>query len=126
MTGMYEFDLFKDLDKAGVAEIHVDLLAGNVTGSPSADLIEAARRAPVIMADLCRRQGGRIDEFTEVSVRFWTDPIDARFDVTVADRHGRKSTLEYSGRPARRLTVLDQLGRLRPKPPANDVRLGAQ
>lgn len=118
LTGCYEFDLFEDLKRSGVSELTIDLLAGSVEPAIlSAQLVEAARQAPSSLAHLCERQQGDVGAFVGARARFWLDHTGARIDVTVADRRGRKTTIEYAGVPAARVSVLDELGRQRPKRP---------
>lgn len=116
LTGMYDHDLMASLTTGENSEIVFDFLTGVVaTSKSSSELEEAARRAPTALALLVVEQGGDIGEFDRASARFWTDQTGGRFDVTVEDCRGRRTTREYRGSPGVRLTTLDALGRRRPK-----------
>ena len=117
MIGVHELDVFGEAAGSAGGAIAVDFLAGTVVeGDPSSSLRHAAWRYRDALADLCARHGGSIDDFRELKVRYWSIHGDRRFDVTVEDAAGRRSTTEYGGLAAQRLKVVDSQGRMRPKP----------
>ena len=102
--------------------ITVDLLQGTVLEhGASIKLTSQIRQCSVALEGLARSQGASCREFTEITVRFWTNELTNRFSVSVRDRDGRRTTTEFTGRPGKRVRVLDALGRPRPLPPTKVV-----
>jgi hypothetical protein len=119
MIGYYEMDVFGEAGRSPGGAIIVDFLHGTVLeGEASPSLRKAVGLYRDALAALCTNAGGSIEDFRELKVRFWASYTKARFTITVEDSAGRRSTTEYGGLPGQRVKVLDQLGRLRPKPSA--------
>jgi len=117
LIGHYETDVFDEASRSGGGSLTIDLLAGRVTeGTASEALSEAVSLYREALADLCVKAGGSVAELSQAKVRYWSDPLDRGFAVTIEDANGRRSTTEYAGVPGRRPKVMDALGRLRPKP----------
>jgi hypothetical protein len=118
LIGVYEMDVFGEAARSPGGTLTVDFLEGIVAeGRPSSSLQRDVALYRDALVRLCENAGGSIADFREAKVRYWSDPLSPRFSVTVVDRAGRRSTTEYAGVPGRRVKVLDELGRLRPKPP---------
>ena len=117
MIGVYETDVFGEAAGSAGGAITVDFLAGTVVeGDASPGLRDAVALYRDALPGLCARHGGSVDEFSELKVRYWSVPTGRRFAVTVEDASGRRSTTDYGGLPAKRLKLIDERGRLRPKP----------
>lgn len=119
MIGVYEMDVFGEAAGSPGGAITVDFLEGAVVeGDASTGLREAVALYRAALPGLCAKHGGAIDDFRTLKVRYWSTHTDRRFDVTVEDSSGRRSTTEYGGLAAERLKAVDGHGRLRPKPHA--------
>jgi hypothetical protein len=117
MIGIFQTDVFGEAGDSAGGAITVDFLEGAVVeGDASSSLRRAVALYRGALPDFCARHGGSIDELRELKVRYWSSHTDRRFDVTVEDSCGRRSTTQYGGIAAERLKVLDGHGRLRPKP----------
>ena len=116
LIGHYEMDVFGEASRSPTRSIIVDFLNGVVVeGECSPSLVEAVSRYRMALHELCSKAGGSIAEIREAKVRYWSDDLLERFVVSLEDAAGRRSTTEYAGIPGRRVKVMDQLGRLRPK-----------
>ena len=117
MIGVYDLRVFEEARLAADGAMRVDFLAGSVVeGEASWGLREAVRAYRRVLPDFCARHGGALDDFRELTVRYWSVLEGPRFSVTVEDAAGRRSTTVYGGLPGQRLKLLDGQGRLRPKP----------
>ena len=120
LIGHYEMDVFGEASRSPDRSIIVDFLNGVVVeGECSPSLAAAVSRYRVALQELCSKAGGSFAEIREAKVRYWSDVLGLRlgdrYSVTLEDATGRRSTTEYAGIPGRRVKVMDQLGRLRPK-----------
>jgi hypothetical protein len=116
MIGVYQMDVFGEAAKSPEGYILVDFIAGSSSGAqPSASLAKAISLYAQALDELCKRHGIRADAFCELKACYSMDSYGQRFVVTVQDQNGRSSTDEYVGVPGRRVMVLDELGRVRPK-----------
>lgn len=117
LIGVYELDVFGDAARSPGGFITVDFLRGCVRGGrPSTRLADAVRLYRKALPRLCQRQGVAVSDFVELTVRYSTTPIEPRFMVTVTDRNGRQSGVEYGGFDGQRVKMIDGGGRLRPRP----------
>jgi hypothetical protein len=117
LMGGYDFDVFADAARSEGGAVAINFLNGEVVeGQASQELRDTLTRAPEAVAKLCAGCGASPEAFRELTARFWSDHVGPRFAVTVEDSAGRRSTIEYEGRPGRRVDILDPLGRRRPKP----------
>lgn len=117
MIGHYEMDVYGEAQRSREGSITVDFLQGSVIeGEPSPSLTRSVALYRDAFVMLCSKSGGSVTDFVEAKARFWSDPLDRRFSVIVEDRSGRRSTTDYSGNPGQRVKVLNDLGRLRPRP----------
>lgn len=119
MIGVFQTDVFGEAAGSAGGAITVDFLGGAVVeGDASLGLSRAVALYRDALAGLCAKHGGSISDFRELKVRYWSSHADRRFDVTVEDASGRRSTTDYGGNAAERLKVVDSQGRRRPKPHA--------
>lgn len=119
MIGYYAMDVFGEASRSPGGAITVDFLNGHVVeGEASRSLQRAVALYRGAFSKICTAAGGSIGEVTEAKARFWQTPLGPRFVVSVVDAAGRSSTTEYAGIPGKRVRVLDELGRARPKPPS--------
>ena len=117
MIGVYEMDVFGEAARSREGVITVDFLLGEVVeGQPSVSLAHAVALYGEAFTGLCASVGAQVEDVKEARVRYWSDGIQRRFTVTVADLAGRRSATEYGGIPGQRVKILDELGRLRPMP----------
>jgi len=117
LIGHYDMDVFGEASRSEGQALTVDFLAGRVVDGTATDSLAAAvllyRDA---LAKLCSGAGGSAAELREATVRYWSDTLGPRYDVTIEDANGHRSTTEYVGVPGKRPKFIDALGRLRPKP----------
>ena len=119
IIGHREMDVYGDAERSRERAITVDFLHGVVIeGEPSTSLVEAVALYRAAFAELCSKAGGSIADVVEAKARFWSDPLNRHFTVTITDRGGRRSATNYAGIPGQRVKILDPLGRLRPRPSA--------
>jgi hypothetical protein len=116
LVGVYEMDIFGEVTRSPEGYIEVDFLAGTSSGgTPSPDLERAIALYKKGLSDLCEKHGTTPAAFRQLTARY---SGRRHIVVTVTDAAGRHSSREFVGTPARRPRVLDQLGRVRPKPKA--------
>jgi hypothetical protein len=117
MIGLYEMDIFGEAEASPEGFMEVDFLNGKIAGGkPSPGLARAIKLySEEALPRLCESHGATISDFQELKVRFWRPLLAGRFEVAVEDRQSRRATAEYEGSPAKRVKVLDPLGRIRPK-----------
>jgi hypothetical protein len=119
MIGVFEIDVFGEAGCSESGAMMVDLLEGIVVeGDPSPSLRRAVELYRDALPEFCSGHGGSIGDFRELKVRYWSTRTDRRLAVTVEDPSGRRSTTLYGGIAAKRLKMVDDRGRLRPKPHA--------
>ncbi len=117
LIGVYEMDVFGEASRSPGGVLTVDFLHGSVVeGKASPSLVEAVSLYHAALAKLCSSAGGSVRELREAKVRYWSDYLRHRFAVIIEDGAGRRSTTEYAGIPGQRVKIIDELGRLRPKP----------
>jgi hypothetical protein len=122
MIGYYPTDIYGEAAKSAERFVEVDFLNGTAAGAPvSHGLTRAISLYKQAFRELCKRHGTSAGAFAELTVRYVADARGRRFFVTVADRAGRRVVDEYHGVPGKRVTILDALGRRRPKPGRNVV-----
>ena len=115
MIGNYMMDIHGEAADSPEGFITVDFLIGETSGGrPSASLSKSISLYSTALRDLCRKHGGTADAFSELKVRFSRDFYGRRrFVVSVRDNYGRRACDEYID--GKRVKVLDELGRIRPK-----------
>jgi hypothetical protein len=114
LVGFYEMDVFGEASRSPEGYILVDFLTGTSSGAvPSPYLAKAIASYQKGLADLCEKHGTTPAAFQELTARY---SGRGHIVVTVMDEAGRHSSREFVGTPARRPRVLDQQGRVRPKP----------
>jgi hypothetical protein len=117
MIGLYEMDVFGEAERSPGGAIVVDFLDGSVVeGEASPGLRRAVGLYRGALPALCSKHGGSIEDFKALKVRYRRTHTECRFDVTIEDSAGIRSTTEYGGVPGKRVKILDGHGRLRPKP----------
>jgi hypothetical protein len=115
LVNRWQMEIFEEARRSPEGFITVDFLTGTTRGgAPSASLARDIALFPDALADLCRRHDTSFAIFKELTARYCVEKGARRFQVTVADHHGRRSVDEYDGN-GRRLKVLDPLGRIRRK-----------
>ena len=123
MIGHYEMDVFGEAARSQEGAITVDFLLGEVVeGQPSVSLTHSVALYGKAFTGVCASAGVLVEDVREAQVRYWSDGLQRRFTVTVADLAGRRSTTEYGGIPGQRVKILDELGRLRPMPSRDYAR----
>lgn len=117
MIGVHQMDVYGEAAASAEGYIEVDLLTGTTAGATPSDGLSRAIElyATRALPDICSRHGVSPSAFRELRVRFWRSHASGRFRVHVTDANGRSASGEYEGLPARRLKVLDHLGRARPR-----------
>jgi hypothetical protein len=117
LIGVYEIDVYGEVRRSPGGAITVDFLAGKcIDAAVSPYFADAVARYRDGLTDLCAKHGVPASSFRELTARYSVDRQAGWFiTVTVSDHHGHHSIDEYVGTPARRIQVLDRLGRIRPK-----------
>jgi len=113
---VYGTNIFGEAVSSPEGFITVDFLTGKSEGAlPSSFLKRAITEYRDAFAALCRKHGTSPSAYREMTARYSEDIYGRRLVVTLEDNRGRRSVDEYIGTPGRRVKVLDQLGRIRPK-----------
>jgi hypothetical protein len=116
VIGYYSVDVFAEAARNEPPSLTIDFLHGRVVdGVVSKSLQRAVELFRDALPEFCGKHGASVDDFSELRVRFEAHR-GPRFVVSVEDRRGRRSETEYAGVPGERIKVLDQQGRIRPKP----------
>ena len=116
IIGYYSTDIYGEAARSEAGALTVDFLAGRVIdGKASRSLEEAVALLQKGLPDFCSRNGASLDDFRELSARFFARPWQG-FNVTVEDLLGVRSVTEYLGNPGARPKGMDNLGRIRRKP----------
>lgn len=116
VVGHYEADVFGEASRSPNGSLTIDFLSATVVeGTASPHLCKGVVLLRGALLRLCHEAGGSATELREARVRFWSDRLNRRFEVTIEDDRGRRSITEYAGIPGKRIKVMDALGRLRPK-----------
>jgi hypothetical protein len=117
MIGVYDMDVFGEAAKSREGLIKVDFLNGAIIeGQASPSLAKAVQLYSQALRGQCENQGASVSSFRELTAEFFRGALATCVHVTVEDQNGRRTTDEYAGTPLRRIKVLDNLGRIRPKP----------
>jgi hypothetical protein len=117
LVGVYDLDVFREASQSPRDEIVVDFLRGTVSGTPlNSRLPEVVAKFPKAIEGLCERHGVQIAGISEMLASYRVTPQGGRFLVTVADKMGRRTETDYGGYDGQRTKVLDDMGRLRPRP----------
>jgi len=117
MTGFYDLRVYEDAGRSEGGILTIDLLNGIVvTGKPSSDLASVVMRIPREFDRLSRSKGFERKDCRTALAAFHADQIMPWFTLVVEDISGRVTETDYQGVPARRLSELDPLGRLRRRP----------
>ena len=116
MIGVYEMDIFREAAAHPDGFIDVDFLSGTSSaGNASPDVARAVKLYAEALPGLCASHGIDSAAFGKLTARFSGQALFTEFIVTVEDRQGRQSVDRYTGRPGKRVKVLDHLGRIRRK-----------
>lgn len=116
IIGYYPTDIYGEAARSEAGALTVDFLAGQVIGrKESGSLEEAVALFQKALPDFCSRNGASLDDFRELSARFFARPWQG-FNVTVEDSSGVRSVTQYLGSPGARPMGMDNLGRIRRKP----------
>ena len=116
MIGVYEMDVFGEARRSPERMVTVDFLNGIAAqGVVSTSLADAIAKYRSALPDLCAKHGASPTYFRTLTATYLADTFNRRIVVTVEDQHGHRSVDEYVGVPARRIKVLDSLGRVRRK-----------
>jgi hypothetical protein len=114
LIGVYEMSVFDEAARSPERFITVDFLKGAaIAGRPSESLARAIALYGDALAELCAKHGTTPAAFRELTARYSIDAFDRHIVVTVEDQRGRRSVKNYVGIPARRIKVVDRLGRIR-------------
>jgi hypothetical protein len=115
LVNRWEMAIFEEACRSPEGFIAVDFLTGDTSGgAPSSSLAHDIALFPNALTQLCRKHGVSSALFKELSARYFMEGGERRFQVIVADHHGRRSVDQYDGN-GRRLKTLDSLGRVRRK-----------
>lgn len=115
VVGHCEANVFADAASSPDCHLTVDFLNGNLlNGTASKQLLSAIPIFQNEFDNFCQKHGTTRCDFEEFTVRFEAGRRSKRYFVTVADKRGRRSTIEYIGVPGRRIKMLDHLGRVVP------------
>jgi hypothetical protein len=118
LIGVYEMNVFGEAARTSNGSITGDFLAGKaIDVAVSPKLAAAIAKYRAALPELCSKHGASIEEFKELSARYFAHTLEQRMVVRIQDRNGRISEDEYIGTPARRRKVRDRLGRIRTKRP---------
>ncbi|MBG6203667.1 hypothetical protein IWQ48_004827 [Labrenzia sp. EL_13] len=116
VVGHCSTDIFGEAAKNTDLCIEVDFLAGRVvTGNCSKTLAAALRLYKTGFEAFCVRSRVHRTDFSVFRARYFQLPTAPRYTIFVKDRFGKSSSREYEGFSGKRVKVLDNLGRLRPK-----------
>ena len=117
LIGVYEIDVYGEACRAPGGAITIDFLTGKcVDATVSQSFADAVARYKDGLTDLCAKHGVPASSFCELTARYSVDKQCGWFiTVTVSDHHGHRSIDEYVSIPAKRIRVLDRLGRIRTK-----------
>jgi hypothetical protein len=114
LIGVYEIDVFDEVDRSPEGFIEVNFLTGTSSGAlPSPSLARAFTLYGEALNSLCEKHGTSASAFRKLNARYSVDVASKRFSVTVEDQNGRRTTDEYIGSPGKRARFLDPLGRVR-------------
>ena len=115
MIGLYQMDVFAEARRMPGGFIEVDFLTGTMSGGVLSESLSSAltRYVKEGFPRLCESHSASPSDFRELKVRFWGIGPTDRFEVTLQDQSGRRSTAEYEGHPARLIKRVDHLGRIR-------------
>jgi hypothetical protein len=114
MIGTYEMDVFGEASRSAEGFIAVDFLTGQSEGGAvSAYLARAIELYREGLTDLCERHSTMPSVFRTLTARYAMAVDGGHFWVTVEDQSGHRAVDEYVGVSGRRVTVLDELGRVR-------------
>ena len=114
LLGVYEMDVLGEAARNPQGFIRVDFLMGTAThGGVSPSLTDAIAKYRAALPELCAKHGASIDDFRELSARYFAAGLSRRIAVTIEDRNGPRPEHEYLGIPVRRAKVMDRLGRIR-------------
>ena len=104
MVGVYEVDIFAEALASPERFIDVDFLSGETSGGKvSPKLQNAVKLYAEALPDLCKRHGVDVSDFQQLTARYsGRRPHFERYDVTIIDKSGRRSTDEYLGLPGKR------------------------
>jgi hypothetical protein len=116
LIGVYDMNIYSEVNKSPNKVITIDFLAAKVTqGKVSRSLAAAIYKYRMALPTLCDKHGATIEDFKTLTARYSADVFNRRIVVTVRDRLGRCYVDEYVGIPARHVKVTDHLGRIRTK-----------
>jgi hypothetical protein len=116
MIGVYTMNIFHEASRSRSGYLLVDFLSGRTWGGvPSRSLARAIKLYRAALPQLCAKHGASPKDFRELTARFSITNRENRVLVAIRDSRGRRRVREYVGSPARRVRVLDRLGRIRTK-----------
>ena len=116
LTDNVNIDVIEEAGKSPDGRLTVDFLKGSIIeGGATVSLRQAVDRLQLEFVKRCRLLGANLSDVKEARVAFLRT---GHFLVSVTDAAGRRSTTEYSAWSGQRTKVIDELGRLRPKPPS--------
>ena len=117
VIGIYQVDVFAEAKRNDPPSLTVDFIGGQVVeGAASQSLQRAVELFRERLPGFCEKHGALISDFAEFRVRFESLRLGPRFVVMITDSRGTRSETEYAGIPGRRIKILDDQGRIRPKP----------
>jgi hypothetical protein len=116
LIGVYTMNIFHEARRSRNRYLLVDFLNGRIWGGvPSRSLARAIKLYRDALPQLCAKHGASREDFRELTARYSGAGGEGRIVVTIRDSRGRRRVLEYVGSPARRVRVMDRLGRVRKK-----------
>jgi hypothetical protein len=122
LIGVYEMDVFGEAASSPEGFIEVDFLTGATSGGRlSPTLMKAIALYAGALAGLCEKHGTSPEAFRQLRTRYWVEGLTGRYQVTVENHEGRVSVDEYCGLVGHRATLVDDQGRIRPKPGTQNV-----
>ncbi|MGA0615863.1 hypothetical protein [Paracoccus sp. KR1-242] len=114
ITGFCDLHVYEDAMRSEGGVLTIDLLNGQViTGTPSPDLAAAVLRIPEEFDRLSRGKCLSRGECRSALAHFHANQVMHGFTLVVEDSSGRVTETDFQGVPARRVSELDHLGRVR-------------
>ena len=118
ILGHYGFDVFDEAAKTVDGSVIIDFLHGETSAPSQSQLKRLAQLYRKALPRFFAKHGISVAAFTELSARYTAAPSGGYFEVTFADRMGRRTTTDYVGYDGHRAKILDHEGRVAVEEPA--------
>ena len=106
MIGVYDMDVFGEASAGAPGYIDVDFMLGKTAGSPASRKLQkaVALYSTKALPSLCAKHKVDLKQVKTIQARFEVHPVAGRhFTVTVENKRGKRSVVQYVGVPGRRL-----------------------